>query len=946
MDYDLTRLGTREFEHLIQALAKKVLGSGVSIFGDGRDGKREATFRGAVGYPNLSPASNWNGYGVVQAKFRQRQDVATNAGWLVSQIKAEFEGWRAAKRKNPGLELPEYILICSNVVLSAVQDSGGIDVVKAEVAKLAKSFELKGWDLWHYDEICRFLDDSADIRRAYAAFITPGDVLSCIAERFQGATSRISETLAVHAVKMMKGGQDLRLSQTGADTSAQVKLSQIAIDLPLEHVDGEEQSRASGVAALLIEAGNSIRKLSVGRLRNYVIVGGPGQGKTTIGQLLCQLYRVELLDDRPTFKLGLEGGDIHRTLKQDFVRLGLPEITAKRWPMQISLSAYGDAVRGGEDVSLLKYIAEQVSKRTTEPLNAADMKAWLRDWPWILILDGLDEVPAATTRAIIDEKLQDFAVEAADVDADLLMVATTRPQGYSEEFSPQYHQHVYLRALNVDEAVEYATRLAEVTHSGNIDLRQLVIQRVTSAATEHVTARLMRSPLQVTIMSLLFERRAHAPKSRYNLFSLYYDAIYAREVGKPGTTARMLDEQRRYIDQLHENVALELQIRAEHESDAESMLPTADLHAIALQHLVTEGHSEKDAKPLAQRIVESAMHRLVLLVPARGDTVGFEVRSLQEFMAARAITRGRDEAIAQRMRTIAPSAHWRNTWLLAVGRVFVEADHFRGEVIAMLAELDRATPTMSILLPGARLAVDLLDDDVAANQPGYQCLLVERALATLQFGLGGRAMHLADVLAPLAIASTQVREIVFQATDLARQNTGRVGLAALHLLAEWAEDASVLTVAARLRLQTALTAATEEQMIGVESIARSRNLRELRSAMSFSDHVLWDDVDTGVLMALQLKFRGLKSDAIPVGGQIIRDVLSAPRSDSGVAPNRYRIEGVTEGLTPTESKSVAEVLASLGEHVSPAQWTTDQRIREIAISVFEHQPVGHLLDMK
>lgn len=46
VDYDLNRLGPREFEHLVQALALKHLGNGVQVFGDGPDGSREAAFDG------------------------------------------------------------------------------------------------------------------------------------------------------------------------------------------------------------------------------------------------------------------------------------------------------------------------------------------------------------------------------------------------------------------------------------------------------------------------------------------------------------------------------------------------------------------------------------------------------------------------------------------------------------------------------------------------------------------------------------------------------------------------------------------------------------------------------------------------------------------------------------------------------------------------------------
>ena len=69
-DYALNRLSSRSFEHLVQSLAVKILGAGITIFGDGPDGGREATFEGKVLYP--SGADPWDGYGVVQVKFLQR----------------------------------------------------------------------------------------------------------------------------------------------------------------------------------------------------------------------------------------------------------------------------------------------------------------------------------------------------------------------------------------------------------------------------------------------------------------------------------------------------------------------------------------------------------------------------------------------------------------------------------------------------------------------------------------------------------------------------------------------------------------------------------------------------------------------------------------------------------------------------------------------------------
>ncbi len=52
--YRLNGLGDQEFERMIQALLKEVIGSGTLTFGPGRDGGREATYSGEAPYPSQS----------------------------------------------------------------------------------------------------------------------------------------------------------------------------------------------------------------------------------------------------------------------------------------------------------------------------------------------------------------------------------------------------------------------------------------------------------------------------------------------------------------------------------------------------------------------------------------------------------------------------------------------------------------------------------------------------------------------------------------------------------------------------------------------------------------------------------------------------------------------------------------------------------------------------
>ena len=110
-DYDLSRLSNRSFEHLVQALAAGVLGPGIVVFGDGPDGGREATFERKVSYP--SSVDGWDGYGVVQAKYRQRSgNIQLDGNWAVDQLKKEID-----KYTNPesNLRKPVFFIFATNV---------------------------------------------------------------------------------------------------------------------------------------------------------------------------------------------------------------------------------------------------------------------------------------------------------------------------------------------------------------------------------------------------------------------------------------------------------------------------------------------------------------------------------------------------------------------------------------------------------------------------------------------------------------------------------------------------------------------------------------------------------------------------------------------------------------------------------------------------------------
>ncbi|MFE2157036.1 NACHT domain-containing protein [Streptomyces lydicus] len=747
MDYDLTRLGWREFEHASQALAKCVLGPGVSVFGDGKDGGREATFTGQVPYPNGQQP--WDGYGVIQAKFRQRsQGVSSGTEWLERQVEAEFKAWLHPDSKRG--QMPQYLIFTTNVPLSPVPGTGGIARVDRLISSYANNpkLDLKGWAVWHGDEICRFLDIHDGVRRAFAHFITPGDVLSRLLTTVSDADAETAELIRAHAGRELLADQWVRLGQAGAKTDDQkTRLGPVAVDLRATFEKRDTQPRierapiykegpnsyATRAASYILERGDTVLRPSLytsAEVRNVVLIGGPGQGKSTLGQLICQAYRVALLDEEGEHLLTTEARTVLHALRRNFADIGLQPPQGRRWPIRIALNQYANAILGGEDISLLRFIAARVGHRSSVPVTSIHIKRWLRTWPCLLVLDGLDEVVSREMREEVMVRISEFLLETRQIDADLLVIATTRPQGYKGEFHSGDYETLTLAPMPDSDALHYAERLAAARHRDDPEMCDTVLERIRTAISEEGTTRLMRSPLQVTIMSLLVERRARLPQNRYELFDAYYDTIYAREVDKPGVTGQLLADNRLHIDWLHQHVGLLLQTRAAQSRELDAVIEDGELREHIRQRLYEETEECEEAEVLAGSLLEAATDRLVLLVAPNAGYIGFEVRSLQEYMASRALISGPEAEIIPRLESIAASSSWRNTWMLAAAGIFTHRPHLRSDLITALRSLDSRDAVTMLLVPGAQLALDLLDDDFTRHHPRFHNLLVDYA-ATL-----------------------------------------------------------------------------------------------------------------------------------------------------------------------------------------------------------------------
>jgi hypothetical protein len=342
---EFCNFSAQSFERLIQALSARILGPGVVVFGSGPDGAREATFEGVVPYPSLE--ERWDGYIVVQAKNKEvLKGDARDASWLTTQLKQEFDKYL----KNKSLRRPEYYIIATNVTLSPEAKNGGRVKVERLISQYQKKLKFKAAAIWAADELRAHLDATRDIRMSYAAWLTPSDVLAELIDFV--ARPKLREVLPLALARDLRQERDIRLRDAGQETEKPVYLDDLFVDLPfmaettLEGDDAEEGDEDDedevDDESSVINLGGSVTSLRIvaqilnrsadkldsesissrhqhheGRAREplpnrIVILGGPGQGKSTLGQFLAQVSRARILSHHSSASLNPQTADLIR----------------------------------------------------------------------------------------------------------------------------------------------------------------------------------------------------------------------------------------------------------------------------------------------------------------------------------------------------------------------------------------------------------------------------------------------------------------------------------------------------------------------------------------------------------------------------------------------------------------------------------------------------------
>lgn len=474
-----------------------------------------------------------------------------------------------------------------------------------------------------------------------------------------------------------------------------------------------------------IELGEGIGALALllnDSIQSFVIVGGPGTGKSTLCQYVAQGYRARIIGRLNDFGENAEKF----------------EKGVSRVPFRVLLRKYNEwiASRSESDISksdsLFHYLAEQVSQKSSgRNANPENIHEIVKAYPVILMLDGLDEVPEKKSRARILKNIALFVEQVRDVfGGNLRVIATTRPYGYSEEFNPENYLHVNLERLSKQKAVQYAdlwTRARE----RNPDEVKRILDTLDICMNDEIIKALTQTPLQITILLFIIRLYGTPPKQREELFEKYTDVIYIREQKK---CLELLRTNKDTIYGLHKYLAYLLHRRAEKEKSV--LMDISEFKDIVEEYLlhIDPIINKKELEAKVEQIIEEARQRLVLIESPEEGKVGFGLTTIREFFAAcHLVDTAKDtKERYKRFKAIIRSPHWHNVALFFAGRIGRTLEGETPSMIYACHEIDTENIDR-FLNRGAEFVIEMVDDHVF-RKPYTEALAIENGLKLMDRG--------------------------------------------------------------------------------------------------------------------------------------------------------------------------------------------------------------------
>lgn len=746
--YDYESLGADVFQQLCQAII-------VAYYPDTQcfpvgmpDGGRDASSP----YARVADAT------VYQVKFRKPtpNKLATSeeiSKWVIGALEGEIS--KVQKLAARGAK--KYVLM-TNAQCSSHPDTGTRDRVQSW---LDERMPIPS-QVWWRDDLDRRLDSQTEIKRTYGFIRDLTGLAELLGLRNQGddpnsfikVARKDARVSALLKYMMHQYERDRVVKFKQAELEPQ--LLDVFIDVPLA-LNGMERSpsiryyqsrrtrnavrnsatldkwsglispevstafmtsnRSSGPAAASVLLAEELPSHQAAPSESRVVLeGAPGQGKSTVGQYVCQVHRARLLNiaEVSRFRPEHRSSPVRLPLHVDF--RDLATWLRRQDPFDIK----NPGPPNGWSDSLESFLAAQIRRSSGGiEFSVADLDTVLRATSALLVLDGLDEVPDLNDRRAVVSCVNEALNRIEPFSPSFRTIATSRPSSFSKTpgFSKREYTYFTLGDLPLPQVLEYTDGWLEsrkVGHSAAHEIRQVLGIKL---GQPHIVD-LARNPMQLAILLWLVRKKGPSlPDKRTALYREYMETFLDREAEK----SAIIRDERELILDLHGYVAWELHCLAE-TGDSTGNISEQKLKALLKKYLVLRGHKKKKLE-LVDHLFTGMTDRVMVLTSRVQNTFEFEVQPLREYFAARYLystartsTPGAERTgnRSDRFEALLRNPYWWNVTRFYAG--FSDVGEL-ANLVDLLEDLVRSGDDYSLVSYSREVALTLLRDQVFSQKP-------------------------------------------------------------------------------------------------------------------------------------------------------------------------------------------------------------------------------------
>ena len=397
-------------------------------------------------------------------------------------------------------------------------------------------------------------------------------------------------------------------------------------------------------------------------IERILLEGGPGQGKSTISQYICQVHRARFLNKTDNLKLLPEdfcGCPIRIPFKIDLRHIAL--WVEKKNPYSGILSDE-TFIRIWLNKLESFIVGNIIYHSSINDFDLSDFVGIIQNSSLLFIFDGFDEIADMKIRQDVIKFIDDGIDRIKTNSKSIQVLITSRPAAFSNSigFPVDTYPHFELTDITTSCTKEYIEKWIKAnkldSKEGN-EIKRLVEEKL---SIPHLRE-LAKSPMQLAIfISLLRTRGESLPNKRTTLYDSYIDLFFNREAEK----SQVVRNNRDLIIDIHKYLAWVLHSEAELYNN-NGCITLDHLIEKLKNYLVKEEHETDIAEELFQAVKE----RVCALVSRVQGTFEFEVQPLREYFCAKYLYEtapysptGKEKkgTKPERFNTIARNIYWNN----------------------------------------------------------------------------------------------------------------------------------------------------------------------------------------------------------------------------------------------------------------------------------------------